>query len=239
MTLKNNKEAIEKHLENMVENKVPKLSDEQVKEMNDKLNKATSPLGWFDAETTKPKPYKLVLIKIICENGNLYPNTSIGYYNSAYDDWFETLDYEGGVYFSRIRNARVFVWRPIPEYSNRITADDDTLKEIKEAQRKMVMDAFKWRTPLGDTVCCASLDIKPKEKEDMNKQNDPVNHPSHYTQGGVECIEAIKASMSPEEFSGYLKGNSIKYLWRYRNKGKAKEDLKKAQWYLNRLIEES
>ena len=67
---------------------------------------------------------------------------------------------------------------------------------------------------------------------------DAVNHPSHYTQGGIECIEAIKASMSQEEFLGYLKGNAIKYVWRYRMKGKAKEDLQKAQWYLNRLLEE-
>lgn len=65
-----------------------------------------------------------------------------------------------------------------------------------------------------------------------------VNHPSHYTEGDVECIDAIKASMSFEEFVGYLKGNCVKYLWRYRNKGKAVEDLKKAQWYLERLISE-
>ena len=67
---------------------------------------------------------------------------------------------------------------------------------------------------------------------------DVVNHPPHYTQGGVECIEAIKASMSKDEFLGYLKGNVIKYLWRYRLKGKASEDLKKAQFYLSRLEQE-
>lgn len=69
--------------------------------------------------------------------------------------------------------------------------------------------------------------------------NDPVNSPSHYTQGGIECIVAIKASMSKEEYVGYLKGNVLKYLWRYKNKGKAKEDLKKAQWYLDKLVEET
>lgn len=67
--------------------------------------------------------------------------------------------------------------------------------------------------------------------------NDMVNHPSHYTQGGVECIEALKASMSAEEFRGYLKGCNMKYMWRYRLKN-GLEDLKKAQWYLNRLIRE-
>lgn len=66
--------------------------------------------------------------------------------------------------------------------------------------------------------------------------NDPVNNPSHYTQGSVECITAIEASMSHEAFCGFLKGNVMKYMWRYENKGKAIEDLKKADWYVRRLI---
>lgn len=64
-----------------------------------------------------------------------------------------------------------------------------------------------------------------------------VNHPSHYTEGAVECIDAIESSMSKDEFLGYLKGNIIKYIWRYRLKSREVEDLKKAQWYLNRLVE--
>ena len=68
--------------------------------------------------------------------------------------------------------------------------------------------------------------------------NDPVNHPSHYTTGTIECIEAIKASMTPEEFKGFLKGNVMKYVFRYRLKGKPLQDLQKAQWYMDRLIEE-
>ena len=66
--------------------------------------------------------------------------------------------------------------------------------------------------------------------------NDNVNHPSHYTQGDIECIDAIKASMSIFEYRGYLKGNIQKYIWRYNDKLKPQEDLKKAQWYLNQLI---
>jgi hypothetical protein len=67
--------------------------------------------------------------------------------------------------------------------------------------------------------------------------DDPVNHPSHYTDadGGIECIEAIEASMAMEAFKGFLKGNCQKYLWRYEKKNGA-EDLKKARWYLERLI---
>jgi hypothetical protein len=67
--------------------------------------------------------------------------------------------------------------------------------------------------------------------------HDPVNSPKHYADndGGIECIEAIEASMSMEEFKGFLKGNVQKYVWRYAQKN-GTEDLKKAKWYLERLI---
>jgi|2_EtaG_2_1085320.scaffolds.fasta_scaffold00716_18 hypothetical protein len=65
---------------------------------------------------------------------------------------------------------------------------------------------------------------------------DTVNAPFHYNTGKIECIEGIEASMSSEAFKGYLKGNCLKYLWRFDYKGKAKEDLQKASWYLNKLI---
>lgn len=65
---------------------------------------------------------------------------------------------------------------------------------------------------------------------------DSVNHPAHYTSGDIECIDAIENSMSHVEFEGYLKGSVFKYLWRYRNKNALIKDLKKAQWYLNKLI---
>ena len=64
-----------------------------------------------------------------------------------------------------------------------------------------------------------------------------VSHPSHYAKGGVECIDAIKSSMSKEAFNGFLKGNVLKYVWRYEAKGKPKEDLEKAKVYLEWLIE--
>lgn len=66
--------------------------------------------------------------------------------------------------------------------------------------------------------------------------SDAVNSPSHYKSGGIEAIEGIEASMEPEAFAGYLKGNIMKYMWRYERKGKPIEDLKKARWYLDRLI---
>ena len=73
----------------------------------------------------------------------------------------------------------------------------------------------------------------------MPNVTDQVNHPKHYTNGSIECIDAIKASMTNTEFCGYLKGNILKYLWRYRLKSNPSEDLLKANWYLTRLIKET
>ena len=74
-----------------------------------------------------------------------------------------------------------------------------------------------------------------KELAEAAKLADAVNAPRHYCRGGVECIEAIKASMSPEAYKGYLKGNCMKYLWRYDSKGGV-QDLRKAEVYLGWLI---
>ena len=68
--------------------------------------------------------------------------------------------------------------------------------------------------------------------------NDPVNSPAHYTAGGIETIEYIKAKLTPEEFIGYLKGNVIKYTSRAGKKQDTIQDLEKAQWYMNRQIKE-
>ncbi len=66
--------------------------------------------------------------------------------------------------------------------------------------------------------------------------SDEVNHPPHYTSGRVECIEAIRAAMTVEAFAGYLSGNCMKYLWRYKHKGGV-QDLLKGEFYLKALIE--
>lgn len=76
------------------------------------------------------------------------------------------------------------------------------------------------------------------EDAPIGSKHDQVNSPSHYASGGVECIDAIKGSMSREAFLGYLKGNVQKYMWRYEKKVNPAEDLKKARWYLERLIAE-
>ena len=81
--------------------------------------------------------------------------------------------------------------------------------------------------------------LREEEQERAGKEAygnlDVVNSPSHYNQAGIECIEAIAAA-TDNGFEYYLQGNIIKYIWRYRYKNDI-EDLKKAQWYINKLIE--
>lgn len=68
--------------------------------------------------------------------------------------------------------------------------------------------------------------------------HDPVNAPAHYRAGSPhETIKVLEAWLTPEQFEGYLRGNVIKYVSRAGLKGSAAEDLGKARWYLNRLLE--
>lgn len=77
--------------------------------------------------------------------------------------------------------------------------------------------------------------MTPEERK-RSIERDNVNNPAHYGQGNIECIEYILDFLTDEEVIGYLRGNMAKYLhrWRYKN---GIEDLKKARWYLNKLIE--
>lgn len=73
------------------------------------------------------------------------------------------------------------------------------------------------------------------EEERKMQEEDMVNSPAHYNKAGIETIDALQAMLN-NGFDYYLQGNIVKYLWRYRYKNGV-EDLKKAQWYLNKLIE--
>ena len=74
-------------------------------------------------------------------------------------------------------------------------------------------------------------------KKQSDNVVDMVNSPPHYNQTGIECIHAISAA-TDKGFKYYLQGNVMKYLWRFDYKDKPLEDLQKAKWYLDRLIEE-
>ena len=68
--------------------------------------------------------------------------------------------------------------------------------------------------------------------------SDMVNHPQHYTQGGIECIDALKAAtVGKRGIEAVCVANVIKYLWRYEEKNGI-EDIRKAKWYIERLLKE-
>tara|TARA_R100001460_G_scaffold58683_2_gene98500 strand:- start:656 stop:919 length:264 start_codon:yes stop_codon:yes gene_type:complete len=76
-----------------------------------------------------------------------------------------------------------------------------------------------------------------KDQKSLFPELDSVNSPAHYGQGRIECIKYIEDFLSDDEYTGYLRGNIAKYLhrWRYKN---GVEDLKKARWYLEALIQQ-
>lgn len=103
-----------------------------------------------------------------------------------------------------------------------------------EMDDKMLDKIYGWYKELDSTAC------KNAENEccDANPDADMVNHPSHYTQGGIECIDALKAAtVSKMGIEAVCTANAIKYLWRYEEKNGV-EDVKKARWYIDRLIKE-
>jgi len=82
-----------------------------------------------------------------------------------------------------------------------------------------------------------------EEEEDNAPNEHPVfgdanmvDNPPHYNNGSIECIEAIEAMLNKDEYIGYLRGNALKYRWRFRYKKKPFEDLRKARWYEERLM---
>lgn len=111
---------------------------------------------------------------------------------------------------------RINKWhRNGPDQHPLFPTKDEKMPEAKMAS-SYTRQGYKFKTAWGD---------------------DDVNSPAHYAdQGAVECIDAMESMLSREEFIGYLRGNSFKYRWRCRGKGNAVKDLRKAQWYENRLL---
>ena len=114
---------------------------------------------------------------------------------------------------------------------------DDDFEGVSEAPVTLyeMMEQTAQEEDEGDFVHQVRTPL-PKTTWRKLHEEDEVNHPPHYTAGGIECIDAIKAALTPEEFAGYCKGNLIKYAWRERHKG-GLQSLEKGQWYLQKLID--
>lgn len=103
-----------------------------------------------------------------------------------------------------------------------------------EMDDKMLDKIYNWYKEL-DPAACENAE---NECCDIKPDADMVNHPSHYNQGGIECIDALKAAtVSKIGIEAVCTANAIKYLWRYEKKNGI-EDIKKARWYIDRLIRE-
>lgn len=99
---------------------------------------------------------------------------------------------------------------------------------------KMLDKCYGWYKEIKQAACENAED----KCCDVEPNADMVNHPSHYTQGGIECIDALKAAtVSKTGIEAVCTANAIKYLWRYEEKNGI-EDVKKARWYIDRLIKE-
>lgn len=105
--------------------------------------------------------------------------------------------------------------------------EDADMGRVRLNAKLMGYEVIDDTPTIAETVEENSEDVKP----------DPVNRPSHYTSGGIECIDAMQAAFGAEMVKDFCLCNAFKYLWRHRNKNGV-EDLKKARWYLNRLIRE-
>ena len=93
-----------------------------------------------------------------------------------------------------------------------------------------------WREAVKDIKFKDDIEVVlPLEKAPKELIDNVINHPSHYTQGKYEVIDYIEDKLSKEELQGYCVGNVLKYVSRFKHKN-GLEDLKKAEWYLNRLI---
>lgn len=104
---------------------------------------------------------------------------------------------------------------------------------MPEHEKQRIADALKMSGL--NSVVAGSKPTAP-DRPSNKVPVDPVNHPVHY-QGKVETIDAIESALGTEGFAAYCRGNAIKYLSRLGKKGDAGEDARKAQWYINRLVE--
>lgn len=136
----------------------------------------------------------------------------------------------------------------IPKWANYVARNEDgELRVFKNQPHKTENGFWLWQennmTDYGSTIYeeddgfedIVWGDSKPVR---VKQEEDKVNSPSHYKQGKYETIEVIEdITASYKGYEGYLVGNVVKYLYRANHKGKKQEDLKKAQFYLNKLVE--
>ena len=153
----------------------------------------------------------------LCDDVEFYKNDFDMFFSRTSGNWLNTISTRGVL-------MKNIVWQRHTQPEELPFVDDEPSLNDQYAEIEQVRKEYKLKNDMSvddyiDTIRC----------------EDTVNHPSHYASGEIECIDAMEAMLTPEQFIGYLRGNSFKYMWRYENKGGI-TDLEKAQWYLNKLI---
>ena len=146
------------------------------------------------------------------------------YYKKAYNEFLNQdmfIEYTKDEYYDDLEN---------------LCKEKDNNKQLTVNQYFQKLAALNARKDASDFRFneSNSLTVKIEDKDDKFNE---VDKPKHYASGNIECIDAIKESMGHEGFCCFCKGNVLKYLWRYQLKNNPIQDLQKAQWYLNKLIE--
>ena len=111
---------------------------------------------------------------------------------------------------------------------------EEIRQELAQGRAKIRMQSARQFNNLPEGMTAAEAEEIVADVNQAIAQHDAVNHPAHYTAGGIETIDFIEA-----KGLGYHLGNVVKYITRADHKGDRLENLKKAQWYLNREIEKS
>lgn len=122
-------------------------------------------------------------------------------------------------------------------YEIKVVRDDYVLILVNDLFYALYNYQIKKR--FKNDSCSEDININSIEFEtEQNEKNDIVNNPRHYKGNkGIETIDFIENVLTREEFIGYLRGNVIKYQSRANLKGRKEEDLKKAKWYSDKLVE--
>lgn len=124
-----------------------------------------------------------------------------------------------------------YVYALVAKAKKEAQAESDLLFRASQGRAKL-----RGRPPMRMPTVAMFTTTKPLNRMIATNAKDDVNHPEHYTFGGIETIDYMEAKSTKEEFTGHLRLTALKYLSRANNKGDAVKDLKKAQWYLNKLV---
>ena len=149
----------------------------------------------------------------------------------TYPMWFESKTTKEVVRFDGLSRGEVIVSKnkafPVGFYSSNI-----------EPHTSIVWKQIENPNLATDKEIEQVINEEYKKDSSINKDKQDMINPSHYKKGGIEAIDYMKAKSTPEEFKGHLRLTALKYLSRYGQKDNELQELEKAKWYLDRLIQE-